>query len=302
MMQSQSLISLDDLELAKIREILSVSSDILRGKIDVSKSAIGKIITPIFLQESSRTYTNSVSAFLRMGGQVLPITINNTRFGSKWAEPIQDFSTLVDTCADCAVVRASDVNTVLNFNRTSTIPIINAGNGFGLGSEHPMQALIDLFTIQNKFNDQKLNILMMGGQHIRSARTQVKLFHRLGHTITVMSPEVSCDNSDVDEFIAINCKTISSLDDVDLGNIDIIYHNGLDEDPNVHVLNKYILTKDLLEKKHFTGVVMHSLPRKQELPSCVDNTSYNLYFEQMRISKFVFQSVYKMQLDGTLYE
>jgi len=87
-----------------------------------------------------------------------------------------------------------------------------------------------------------------------------------------------------------------------LKKIDIIYHNGLDADPNVYVLNEYILTKTQLEKKNFSGVVMHSLLRKEELSKCVDNTPYNLYFEQMKDSKFIFQTVYKMQLDGALHE
>jgi|GEM_PF-4766594 len=245
---------------------------------------------------------NAVSAFLRMGGNILTISLDNTRIGSKWAEPIQDFATLTSACVDFSVVRSADVETVLKLDQMSQIPIINAGNGFGLGSEHPIQALVDLFTIQNNFGDKGLNILMMGGQHIRSTRTQLKLLHRFGHNMIVMSPPSSCDNSDIDNFVARNCKSISSLDDVDLKKIDIIYHNGLDEDPNVYVLNEYILTKTQLEKKNFSGVVMHSLPRKEELSKCVDNTPYNLYFEQMKNSKFIFQTVYKMQLDGALHE
>ena len=302
MMKSQSLITLDDLSRDKISDILLFSSKVRKEEVDISNSANGKIIAPFFLQESSRTYMNAVSAFLRMGGNVLPISLDKTRFGSKWAEPIQDFVTLAGACVDFAVVRSADVNTVLEFDQVSQIPIINAGNGFGLGSEHPIQALIDLFSIQNNFGDKSLNILMMGGQHIRSARTQLKLFHKFGHDITVMSPSSNCDNSDVDNFVATHCKTISSLDDVDLREINIIYHNGLDEDPDVYVLNEYILTKNRLEKTNFSGVVMHSLPRKEELSECVDNTPYNLYFEQMKNSKYIFQTIYKMQLDGALHE
>ncbi len=231
-----------------------------------------------------------------MGGQVQHLNLNNTRFGSKWAEPIQDFCTLINSCFDFAVFRTADVGTMFEFDKLCNIPIINAGNGSGVGAEHPVQALVDLFTIQRHFGASPLNILMLGGTHIRSTRSQIKLFSKFGHRLTVMSPPSPVNNNDIDDFCHKNCRSVvEDISEVELQDMDIIYHNGIDEDPNVVSSNEFVLDLELLRSHKFQGKVMHSLPRKNELQPCIDNSDYNLYFEQMENSKYVVQSVFLYQ-------
>ena len=262
---------------------------------------VNKILTPIFLQENSRTFINSTSSFVRMCGTVLSVPLSNTRYGSKWAEPIQDFCTIINSCSDFVVIRSLDVNTVFEFSKFCDLPVINAGNGSGVGAEHPMQALLDLFTIQQIYGERELNILMLGGKHIRSTRSQIKLFRKFGHELTIMSPTSPVDNKDIDEICKNEMREVETLEDIDLKNIDVIYHNGMDENPDIEAGKEYKITRKRLEILRFKGKVMHSLPRKNEMGDCLDDTKYNLYFDQMRNSKYVFQSIYFNQLRESLH-
>lgn len=232
--------------------------------------------------------------------QFLSIPLSNTRYGSKWSEPIQDFCEVINSCGDFVVIRSPDVETVFEFSQYCKLPVINAGNGSGVGAEHPIQALLDLFTIQKIYGARKLSILMMGGKHIRSARSQIKLFHKLGHELTIMSPPSPVDNEDIDKICRNELKEEKRLEEVNLKEVDIIYHNGMDENPNIDATTEYIITKKRLDYLGFKGKVMHSLPRKKEMEYCLDKTDYNLYFSQITNSRYVFQSIFLNQLNGVL--
>ena len=292
MNNSTSMLDLDGYDLNIVDAWLCTAKNIQDGHVDVSDMMRGKILCPVFLQESSRTFMNSTAGFLRMGGQILPLHMINTRFGSKWAEPVQDFCTLIDSCCDFTIFRSPDVDALFKFNSRCKIPLINAGNGSGIGSEHPIQALVDLYTIKQIFRNASLDILMVGGKHIRSTRTQIKLFHRYGHRLTILSPQSPVCNTDIDVFCHKNCIGLDDIRETDLSKYQIIYHNGIDEDPEVLSTEKFLLTRELLMDHKFKGKIMHSLPRKNELSDCIDNTEFNLYFAQMRNSIHVFQAVF----------
>ncbi len=103
-----------------------------------------------------------------------------------------------------------------------------------------------------------------------------------------MAPPSPIANSDIDQFCKMRTSEIASLDEVDVTNMDVIYHNGTDENAAAKPTADFILTRTLLKERGFRGKIMHSLPRKEELASCVDTSSYNLYFRQMINSRFVF--------------
>jgi aspartate carbamoyltransferase catalytic subunit len=286
------LLDLDSLEPTQIDELIELATSISRKEVNVSNAMAGRVLCPLFQQESSRTYMNSTAGFLRMKGTLLPLQISNTRFGSRWSEPIQDFCVLLNSCADIVIARSPETDTVRRLAEHVSIPIINAGNGSGEGSEHPVQALVDLYTIREEFGSRPLQILMMGGRHIRSTRSQIKLFLRFQHNLFIMSPPSPVANSDIDSLIRTHCEEIESLDDIDLQKVDVIYHNGIDENPLASATEAFVLNRAALERRSFTGKVMHSLPRKAELSQCIDNSNYNLYFRQMINSISAFKAVF----------
>lgn len=297
-MTVRNLVDLDSFTMEEIDTWLELARAIENGRHDISGAMDGKILCPIFAQESSRTYINAITSFLRMGGTVLPLNHSSTRFGSRWNEPIQDFACLINSCCDHIICRDSAMQSVRDLASQAKVPFINAGNGVGIGAEHPMQALIDLYTIRSTFTKMKPNILMIGGLHIRTTRSQIKLFLKAGYDVSVMSPPSQVDNSDIDALVSEKCRVISATEFSSWADIDIIYHNGIDEDPDASSPQDYILNLGILDDHHFKGKVMHSLPRKNELSSEIDNTDFNLYFRQMENSKWVFQSIYWHQHFG----
>lgn len=291
-MPCRRLIDLDSIPIDEINMWLSFADELEKGWWDVHRSLEGKILCPVFSQESSRTYITAVSNFLQMGGKVLPLSCAGTKFDSKLQEPVQDFACLINACCNQVICRSGDMQLVRDFAAHVRVPFINVGNGMGVGSEHPMQALADLYTLRRYFGSDQIRILMMGGAHICSARSQIKLFLRCGYEVTVMSPSSKVDNSDIEEIIETRCHVLSSQHEGDWSGFDVIYHNGIDEGYNSVASRAYYLTSGILHQRRFSGKVMHSLPRKGELSSCVDLTDFNAYFRQTESSKWVFQSVF----------
>lgn len=298
MSHSADVLSLDAFSLDAIEGWMATAGDMERGRSSSAGALSGLILCPVFAQESSRTYLNTVSSFARLGGTVVALTLGSTRFGSRWNEPVQDFATLVGACSDRVVLRSSLSEDLGAFVAHCDVPVINAGNGSGSGSEHPLQALVDLYTLRKQFGRAPLRILMIGGAHIRTTRTQIKLFLRLGHRVTILSPPSPVDNSDIERLYAAECERVDGLADLSLADYDLIYHNGIDEDPLRQSPDELVLDRARLVESGFNGKVMHSLPRKNELSSDVDASKFNLYFAQMANARYVFQSLFYHQAIG----
>ena len=294
----QTLLSLDYVALEDIDSILATALEFEKQKSEQSRLLEGLILAPLFFQESSRTYINSTTSFMKLAGRILPINTNQTRLNKTWSEPIRDFCQLINTCADFVVVRTPDAETVLEFAKWCDKPLINAGNGAGIGAEHPMQTLVDLFVIRGRFGTQPLKVLMIGGKHVRTTRSPAKLFHRLGFEIALVSFSGDVPNSDMDEFYENSVVEFEDVRDMDLSKYDVIYHSGADEDRSLGVSDRICLNRAVLEAGAFDGVVMHGLPRLSELSHDLDPTKYNVYYEQMRRATFVYQSVFALMRDG----
>lgn len=297
MSNPSDIISLDHFQQDEIYAWLDTASLIMQGNIKPKDDFEGKILCPIFMQESLNAYMHATSSFGRLGGTVLSLKTNK-RFGSSWAEPIQDYGTLVNASCDYVIFRSATRNDLYEFRDWCDLPLINAGSGTGTGSEHPMQALVDLFTIRKEFGKKTLNILMVGGEHNPTTRSQIKLFLKFGYEITILSPESPVPNEDIEELYKRKCQRAYDIRDVELGPYDVIYHNGIDENLIEGSISEYQITRYLLEKGGFRGKVMHSLPRKNELSRNVDETVHNLYFSQMEMSKYVYQSIFLHQKFG----
>ena len=289
----KSLKSLDDLPIDVIDHLLADAAQIECMSKDQTSDLIGKILCPLFFQESSRTFVNSTVAFTRLGGSVIPVDPSRTRIGSAWNEPIRDFCELLNTTCDLAVIRLPISDDLKQYSKYLKIPFINAGNGVGNGSEHPIQALTDLYTMRsvNILNDSR--ILMIGGKHIRTTRTQAKLFRHFGYSIDMISPTNNTPNEDIEEFYRTETQSFDDLRSMDLSVYGVIYHNGIDENAYIKSDDRFNIDTMLLKKQGFSGKVMHSLPRLQELSTDLDDTDYNLYFEQMGHSQSIFKAVYR---------
>lgn len=278
---ARHLLSIDDLDGDTIRALLARSRELAAG---AESRARGAIAALLFFSPSTRTQYGFQSSVLRAGGGVISVDLENSRAGSNWGESLADTARVLSGFADLAVIRHSEADGVYDFAEASTIPVINAGNGMGLRAEHPTQALIDLFTIEKAFGRiDGLKILIIGGTHLRAFRSQIRaLAHFPQVELFVLCPDKFwMEFADAEHYrrAGIRFTRIGHLDEVKR-NVDVIYHNGITERRGEPVDSFYALDRARLAEMRADAIVMHSLPRVEDLAHDVDGMPQARYFEQ----------------------
>ena len=281
------LITMDNLTNEEILQVL----DNARSLLPVAKGDVylpllqGKVLGNLFFENSTRTRMSFETAMKRLGGEVL----NLSSIGSSVAkgETLYDTMQMVDGYADIAVIRHPNQGAAQYSADAVDIPILNGGDGAG---NHPTQTMLDLFTIREAHGSlEGLNVMMVGD--LRYGRTTHSLSHalvRFGAKITLVSPEsLRMPDEIVSDLIShggeIN-ETEEMLSSID--SADVIYMTRIqkerfpDEDEYIKVAGIYKLTEDDLSGAKAGMIVMHPLPRVNELHASVDSTKHARYFQQ----------------------
>ena len=269
----QHLLSVDDMSEDFIHEIWT---NALNNKDNISTSLSGKILTNLFYEASTRTSSSFYSAMTRTGGSVIPI--NNVKFSSVTkGETLEDTIIAMSTLSDCIVLRHPDTGSANRAAKVSSVPIINGGDGEG---EHPTQTLLDGFTIYSNNNKSldNLNITFIGDlKNGRTVKSLVKLLSRYkNNKFNFISPESLKLPSELLPSNSIESENIESVID----KTDVLYvtrvqkERGSDHDYSLSLEKLNLLKRD--------SIVMHPLPRVNEIPREFDNDKRAKYFEQMR--------------------
>ncbi len=269
----QHLLSVDDMSEDFIHEIWT---NALNNKDNISTSLSGKILTNLFYEASTRTSSSFYSAMTRKGGSVIPI--NNVKFSSATkGETLEDTIIAMSTLSDCIVLRHPDTGSANRAAKVSSVPIINGGDGEG---EHPTQTLLDGFTIYSNNNKSldNLNITFIGDlKNGRTVKSLVKLLSRYkNNNFNFISPESLKLPSELLPSNSIESDNIESVID----KTDVLYvtrvqkERGSDHDYSLSIEKLKLLKRD--------SIVMHPLPRVNEIPREFDNDKRAKYFEQMR--------------------
>ena len=269
----QHLLSVDDMSEDFIHEIWT---NALNNKDNISTSLSGKILTNLFYEASTRTSSSFYSAMTRTGGSVIPI--NNVKFSSVTkGETLEDTIIAMSTLSDCIVLRHPDTGSANRAAKVSSVPIINGGDGEG---EHPTQTLLDGFTIYSNNNKSldNLNITFIGDlKNGRTVKGLVKLLSRYkNNNFNFISPESLKLPSELLPSNSIESENIESVID----KTDVLYvtrvqkERGSDHDYSLSLEKLNLLKRD--------SIVMHPLPRVNEIPREFDNDKRAKYFEQMR--------------------
>lgn len=248
----------------------------------------GRIAATLFYEPSTRTRLSFESAMLRMGGQIIT-TENAKDFSSaSKGENIEDTIRVVQNYADVIILRHYEAGSAKRASLVSNIPIINAGDGPG---QHPTQALIDLYTIRKEFGQiDGLTIAMCGdllnGRTVRSLSYLLAKYKKI--TIWMVSPTQVQMKDDIIHYLKENgviVKLTSSLDAV-LKHADVIYQTRIqkerfdDLDEYNQVKGKLIISKDSLQLMKQKSIIMHPLPRLDEISPDVDTDPRAAYFRQ----------------------
>lgn len=283
--EQKNILSIRDMEREDIDRILSIASDFDHGKF-TGHELDGKILAVLFFEPSTRTRMSFSSAMMRLGGSVLNL-------GSVEATSITKGETLSDTIkvtsgyADAIVLRHPREGAALLASQVATVPVINGGDGAG---QHPSQTLLDLFTIRESMPLENIDIGMLGdlryGRTVHSLAFALSKYNRIRiHTIAPEGLDFPKNlREDLsEEGIELICH--EKTEDI-LPELDVLYVTRLQRerlpDPVAfaNYAATYRVTPELLENAKPGMIVLHPLPRVDEIDPRVDALPCAKYFEQ----------------------
>ncbi len=299
------ILSIKDLSLEQIQLILKTTKQ-LKEK-PASRLIENKIVAQCFFEASTRTRMSFESACLRLGGQNIGFA-SDEQLSIKKGETLHDTMRVISEYADLIVIRHPREGAARLAAEVSLKPVINAGDG---ANQHPTQALVDLFTIQEcQKSLDGLSIALVGdlkyGRTIHSFATACMLFDVRLYLVSpegLAMPEPICDAL---KKQGVRFSFHRSMEEV-LPKVDILYltriqQERFSESEYQLVKNNYILTPTLLKsaKTKPNLKVLHPLPRINEIDMGVDKTPYSHYFIQAANGVYVRQALLALLLNEEL--
>lgn len=247
----------------------------------------------LFYEPSTRTSSSFEAAMHRHGGNV--IQINNVEYSSvAKGETLQDTVRSLEQYSDVTVLRHPKLGAVAVAAEVAEKPVINAGDGAG---EHPTQALLDLFTIQEKLGKiDGLNITLLGDlKNGRTVHSLAKLLSKYDVDLNYVSPdELAMPSKYINELAekGVNQTEMNELDGA-LPDTDVLYvtrvqgERFLDQAEYHRLKDAFRITPKVLEQAKDKMIVMHPLPRVGEISENVDSDPRAAYFDQMKYGMYV---------------
>lgn len=260
------------------------------GAFDLLK---GKLLANLFYEPSTRTSASFTAAMERLGGSVIPI--NEVKYSSvSKGESLPDTVRSLEAYVDVIVLRHPEEGATALAAQYTKKPIINAGDGVG---EHPTQALLDLFTILEELGEvDGLTITLVGDlKYGRTVHSLARLLSRYQVALNYVSPDIL---PMPDKIIAEIEETgtpqavHNHLEDV-IGDSDVVYvtrvqkerfENPADYDA---VAGAYVISPETMKSAKDRMVLMHPLPRVNEISIDVDDDPRAAYFRQMEYGMYV---------------
>lgn len=264
------------------------------------------ILATLFYEPSTRTRLSFESAMLRLGGQIIS-TENAREFSSAIkGETVEDTVRIVAGYADVIVIRHHEQGAAARAALASPVPIINGGDGPG---EHPTQALLDFYTIHDELGQiDDLKVALVGDLRFgRAVRSLALMFRNTSNTeLIFVSPEAVRMSDDV--RLALDDAGVSYRDEPDLdaalAEANVVYQTRIQRErfatPQEYqaVEGIYTITNDSMKNLSAKSIVMHPLPRVDEISSEVDQDPRAAYFRQARNGVYIRMALLN-QLLGT---
>ncbi len=289
----RDILSLKDLERAEFFHVFEVADELLPFARDRKNSDLlaEKTLLTAFYQPSTRTRLATEAAMHRLGGHVLGFSdAKMTRAGDFYQESIKDTVHMLEYYGDVIAMRHFQQGAPAEAARWSSVPVINCGDGWG---EHPTQVLTDLYTTLSETGTiDGLTFLLVGDMRMRTMHSILYAFSQFDVKAYVVCPD---EMSLLPEFKAeldernVRYEEAKSVSDV-IAEADVIYMEPVVQ-PDYTVSRqekaesygktdvKYQVTRELLKKSaKKDAIVLHSLPRMDELPPDVDSTRHARYW------------------------
>ena len=304
----KNLINILDLDVNEIEQMIDVADDILEHPEKYREACRYKILATLFYEPSTRTRLSFESAMLSLGGQVLGFSEAASSSAAK-GESVADTIAIVSGYSDIIAMRHPKEGAPLVAARHARVPIINAGDG---GHYHPTQTLADLMTIRHeKGGFENMTVGLCGD--LKFGRTVHSLIEALSRYKGIKFVLISPDELKLPSFVKneyIKEKHIpyvqsESLDKV-IGDLDILYMTRVqkerffNEEDYLRLKDSYILTADKMKLAKEDMIVMHPLPRVNEISVAVDDDPRACYFRQTYYGKLMRMALILKILDITV--
>ena len=294
-----------DLSVEELDKLLRLANDIEKNPDKYAHACEGKKLATYFYEPSTRTRLSFEAAMLNLGGKVLGFSSADSSSAAK-GESVSDTIRVISSYADICAMRHPKEGAPLVASEKSTIPVINAGDG---GHQHPTQTLTDLLTIHSlKGRLSDLTIGLCGD--LKFGRTVHSLIHALIRYPNVRFVLISPEELRVPSYIReevltqnhIPFKEVERLEDA-IPELDILYMTRVqkerffNEEDYIRMKDFYILNKQKMELAKEDMLVLHPLPRVNEISTEVDDDPRAVYFKQAQYGVYV-----RMALILTLLE
>jgi len=265
-----------------------------------------KIMASLFYAPSTRTRFSFESAMYRLGGKVITTEQAHMFSSVIGGETLEDTIRVVSNFADVIVLRHTEIGAAKRASLVSKVPIINAGDG--KGGQHPTQALLDLYTIYKELGYiDGLKVAFVGD--LEQGRTVRSLAYLLGKFERVMlyfiAPDFLQIKEDIQDYLIRHNVWFTLENDLNkvISEVDVVYVTRIEKErfgDKIELYEKtvknYFIDKDVLQKLKQKAIIMHPLPRLNEISIEVDDDPRAVYFKQTRNGLLVRMALLTMVL------
>ncbi|MGN1480442.1 aspartate carbamoyltransferase [Porcipelethomonas sp.] len=300
------LIDLNDYPVSWWNKIISLGQDIKNHPQRYTHACDGKIMATLFYEPSTRTQMSFQSAMIRLGGSIIGFDNPATSSVSK-GENLKDTTKIVSNYADILIIRHPLPGAAKAAALTADCSVINAGDG---GHLHPTQTLTDLLTLkEEKGRLDNLNIGLCGdlvnGRTVHSLCKALSAYS--GNTFVLIStPELRLPSYIKDIITASGSRytEVSALDEV-INDLDMLYMTRIQQErfasKEEYLAQKdtYVLDLKKLKKSRSDMIVMHPMPRVDEISIEVDNDPRAIYFKQAKYGMYVRMALIMTMLENS---
>ena len=280
----KNLISCEQFTKENLKEIFDLADVVKANPKKYLNALQGKVVTTLFFEPSTRTRLSFETAVVRLGARLVSTENGKSNSSSTKGESLEDTIKVVTGYTDAIIMRHSFNDAAERAQKVSTVPIINAGSGKG---EHPTQSLLDAYTIRKekgRLDNLKIAILgdLINGRTIHSLIKLFGLYENIEfyglskENLALPEKYVKIIEESGNKYFKCN-----SFNDIPK-DVDVMYHTRIqaercDEDLGSE---EFIINKEILNQFSENTIVMHPLPRVDEISTDIDDDKRAKYFEQ----------------------
>jgi aspartate carbamoyltransferase catalytic subunit len=294
MLKGRSLVEPEDFSLNEMESLFLLAEKIEKDEKYLRESCRGKLLAALFFEPSTRTRLSFEAAMLRLGGSCLGFAEPGSSSAVK-GESLADTIRMASSYADAIVMRNPKEGAALLARQYSSVPVINAGDG---GHHHPTQTLTDILTIRSFFG--KINNLTVGfcgdlkfGRTVHSLAKALSRYEKIN--MIFISPGELVLPDYIKRIFQKQNVEFTETDNLDksIGELDVLYMTRVqkerffNEDDYIRLKDSYVLNKERMKSAGEKMIVLHPLPRVNEISVEVDSDPRAAYFVQAKYGMYI---------------